>query len=223
MKRVLLTSLLMLAASSAFAQQTAPPARPATTTPPQGRPSAPPPPSVSVPITTTPAAAPSAQTPAPRAMTPEQRDAAAVREAGIWQNIKLDLVLTDNYTGSPVKKTVTMIMSSGRSGQIRTTNQVGGFDVELNVDAQVSTRNPGPGYVGVPGSTGPIQIYTSITVQYMPAPTPDTSNRGPSKPSGLHQSISFALVDGKPMLISQSADPVTDRKVTLEVTATVLK
>lgn len=217
MKRVLLTSLFVLAASSAFAQQTAPPARPATTTPQGGRPSAPPPPSVSVPITTTPAAAPSAQTPAPRAMTPEQRDAAAAREAAYWQNIKLDLVLTDNYTGTPVKKTVTMIMSSGRGGQIRTTNQVGGFDVELNVDAQASVRN------NVPGYAGPIQIYTSITVQYMPAPTPDTSNRGPSKPSGLHQSISFALVDGKPMLISQSADPVTDRKVTLEVTATVLK
>ncbi|HEX5214509.1 MAG TPA: hypothetical protein VFV98_03550 [Vicinamibacterales bacterium] len=215
MKRVLLTSLFVLAASSAFAQQTTPPARPATTPP--SRPSTQPPPGVSAPITPTPGAAPSAQTPAPRAMTPEQRDAAAAREAGIWQNIKLDLVLTDNYTGTPVKKTVTMIMSSGRSGQIRTTNQVGGFDVELNVDAQASTK------VNPPGFSGPIQIYTSITVQYMPAPTPDTSSRGPSKPSGLHQSISFALLDGKPMLISQSADPVTDRKVTLEVTATVLK
>ena len=112
---------------------------------------------------------------------------------------------------------VTMIMSSGRSGQIRTTNQVGGFDVELNVDAQASTK------INPPGFSGPIQIYTSITVQYMPAPIPDTSSRGPSKPSGLHQSIQFALLDGKPMLISQSADPVTDRKVTLEVTATVLK
>jgi hypothetical protein len=217
MKRVLLTSLFVLAASSAFAQQTAPPARPATTPPSSGRPSttqpAPAPPSAQAP----PSSTPIAQTPAPKAVTPEQRDAQAAREAGIWQNIKLDLVLTDNYTGSPVKKTVTMIMSSGRSGQIRTTNQVGGFDVELNVDAQASTRNNVPGYVG------PVQIYTSITVQYMPAPTPDTSNRGPSKPSGLHQSISFALVDGKPMLISQSADPVTDRKVTLEVTATVLK
>jgi hypothetical protein len=216
MKRLLLTSLFVLAASSAFAQQTAPPARPATTPPTSGRPSttqpAPAPPGT---VATPPGQTPYA--PAPKAVTPEQREAMAAREAGIWQNIKLDLVLTDNYTGSPVKKTVTMIMSSGRSGQIRTTNQVGGFDVELNVDAQASTRNNVPGYVG------PVQIYTSITVQYMPAPTPDTSNRGPSKPAGLHQSISFALVDGKPMLISQSADPVTDRKVTLEVTATVLK
>jgi len=220
MKRVLLTSLFVLAASSAFAQQTAPPARPATTPPPAGRPSTTPPPGASVPIQPTPGTpvAPVAQTPAaPRAMTPEQRDAMAAREAAIWQNIKLDLVLTDNYTGTPVKKTVTMIMSSGRSGQIRTTNQVGGFDVELNVDAQASTK------INPPGFSGPIQIYTSITVQYMPAPIPDTSSRGPSKPSGLHQSIQFALLDGKPMLISQSADPVTDRKVTLEVTATVLK
>ena len=213
MKRMLLTSLFVLAATSAFAQQTAPPARPQTTPP--SRPTtqpAPAPPGAMTPPPTTPVA----QT-APRAPTPEQRDAMAAREAGIWQNIKLDLVLTDNYTGAPVKKTVTMIMSNGRSGQIRTRNLIGGFEVELNVDAQASIRtNP-------PGSSGPSQIYASITMQYMPAPLPDTSNRGPSAPSGLHQSISFALADGKPMVISQSADPVTDRKVTLEVTATILR
>jgi hypothetical protein len=166
---------------------------------------------------TPPSSTPTAQTQPPKAMSPDVRDAMAAREAANWQNIKLELVLTDNYTGTPVKKTVTMIMSNGRSGQIRTTNQVGGFDVELNVDAVAGIRSNPPGF------SGPIQISTSITVQYMPAPLPDTSSRGPSKPSGLHQSIQFALVDGKPMLVSQSADPVTDRKVTLEVTATVLK
>jgi hypothetical protein len=31
------------------------------------------------------------------------------------------------------------------------------------------------------------------------------------------------LTDGKPLLISQSADPKGDRKVTVEVTATVVK
>ena len=180
--------------------QTAPPARPAQT-----------PPSGDVPAQPAPGVQQPQKPPTPGTAVAPQPAA----QQTVWQNIKLDLVLTDNYTGTPVKKTVTMIMSSGRSGLIRTTNQVGGYDVELNVDAQAETRNN-------PGS-GPIQIYTRITVQYMPAPTPETSSRGPSKPSGLHQSISFELVDVKPMLVSQSADPVTDRKVTLEVTATVLK
>jgi hypothetical protein len=31
------------------------------------------------------------------------------------------------------------------------------------------------------------------------------------------------LQDGQKLMISQSADPVTDRKVTVEVTATVLR
>ena len=219
MKRALPALLLIVVASPALAQTPPPPpSRPTTAQtapPPPSRPStaqpAPAPPSA-----TTPPAIPG-QTPTPKAPTAEQRDAAAARDTGIWQNIKLDFVLTDNYTGTPVKKTVTMIMSSGRSGQIRTRNLIGGFEVELNVDAQASTRTNPPGY------SGPTQIYASITMQYMPAPLPDTSNRGPSAPSGLHQSISFALLDGKPMVISQSADPVTDRKVTLEVTATVLK
>jgi hypothetical protein len=35
--------------------------------------------------------------------------------------------------------------------------------------------------------------------------------------------LTVALRDGQKLVVSQSADPATDRKVTVEVTATILK
>jgi hypothetical protein len=44
-----------------------------------------------------------------------------------------------------------------------------------------------------------------------------------AQPAEIHESLSVVLQDGKPLLVSQSADPTTDRKVTVELMATVLK
>ena len=44
-----------------------------------------------------------------------------------------------------------------------------------------------------------------------------------SRPSGVNQSQTVVLQSGKPLIISQAADPVSDRKVVVEVKATVLK
>ena len=44
-----------------------------------------------------------------------------------------------------------------------------------------------------------------------------------SQPAQLHESISVILQDGKALLVSQSADPTSDRKVTVELMASVLK
>jgi hypothetical protein len=39
----------------------------------------------------------------------------------------------------------------------------------------------------------------------------------------VNEMIAVVLDDGKPMMVTQSADPVTDRKVTVEVKATILE
>ena len=41
--------------------------------------------------------------------------------------------------------------------------------------------------------------------------------------AGFSESLNLLVADGKPIVASQSADPRSDRKVTIEVTATVLK
>ena len=145
-------------------------------------------------------------------------------------NVKLDLIITDTYTGTPVKKTVSMLIMNGSSGMIRTANRLAtGSNVGLNVDAAVMIHQGG-------------LITVRVTFEYTPAQAPSIINpqnreqidairaqqaeRGlspTSQPAELHESLSVVLQDGKPLLVSQSADPTTDRKVTVEVMATILK
>jgi len=47
--------------------------------------------------------------------------------------------------------------------------------------------------------------------------------RGTVIKTALHDSVSLILESGKPMIAAQSADPIGDRQVTVEVKATVLR
>jgi hypothetical protein len=129
------------------------------------------------------------------------------------QNIRLDLTITDSPGGgTSAKKVVTMLVADGRMGRIRSSNSVqvaepGGFNrqILINVDATPNVRSDG-------------RILLSLTVEYVPE-----VSQGASKPASINESLTVLVADGKSTLISQSADPATDRKVTVEVTATVVK
>jgi hypothetical protein len=132
-------------------------------------------------------------------------------------NVQVELTLTDQLgTAAPEKKTVSMIVSSGNWGKIRsagTVRPVGDapFAVVLNVDARP--------FVSI---EGPVQL--ELTVEYFPAPAPGDPREGPKpRPMGVNQSQTVVLQSGKPLIISQAADPLIDRKVVVEVKATVLK
>jgi hypothetical protein len=150
--------------------------------------------------TTPPAAAPRAEAPRPPSI-----GGANNQPMPSGTNIRLDLVITDTYTGAPVKKTVSLLVLNGHSGMIRT-NGSDGWSV-LNVDAVAGAWTGG-------------QVSLRMTFEYTPAQTKETSaGRAPR----LNESITVVLQDGKPLMVSQSADPATDRKVTAELTATILK
>jgi hypothetical protein len=80
--------------------------------------------------------------------------------------------------------------------------------VILNVDAH-------------PVITKDNRARVDLIIEYRPvAAEADTEK---STTPNINESLAVMLDDGKPMLISQSADPVTDRKVKVEVKATILK
>jgi len=120
-------------------------------------------------------------------------------------NIRLDLAITDTYTGAPVKKAVSLLVLTGNNGMIRTTGSDGRSI--LNVDAIAAAYTNG-------------QVSLRMTFEYTPAQSKDSG--GITAPR-LNESITVVLQDGKPLMVSQSADPATDRKVTAELTATILK
>ena len=150
-------------------------------------------------------------TQAPQAITPRPPSApniAGPNNQGMpaHTNIRLELTITDTFTGSPVKKTVTMIVLQNNGGMIRTTSADGWSN--LNVDAVAAAYTSG-------------LVSVRMTFEYTPplGKEPTVSSRPPR----LNESITVVLQDGKALMVSQSADPATDRKVTADLTATILK
>jgi hypothetical protein len=151
--------------------------------------------------TTPPSAAPRAEPPrAPSLSGPNMQGVPA------GTNIRLDLTITDTFTGSPVKKNVSLMVLQNNGGMIRTTS-VDGWS-NLNVDAIAAAYMNG-------------QVSVRLTFEYTP-PVGKEATSG-SRPPRLNESITVVLQDGKTLLVSQSADPANDRKVTAELTATILK
>lgn len=143
--------------------------------------------------------------PAPATMAPRPEPPSS------WQNVKIDIAISDTVTADvQTRKTVSMLILDGRSGQIRS----GASNSLINVDAQPTVRQDG-------------RIYLHVTVEYQPElsaqQTQTLIKDGIGRLPILIESLALILVDGKMMVASQSADPRGDRKVTVEITATVQK
>ena len=129
-------------------------------------------------------------------------------------NIKLDLTITDQRgSGTPTSKTVTMVLSDRASGRIRTQGEVRMPDgrrtpITLNVDAQ-------------PEVTRDNRVKVTVTLEFKPqAVEGDTEEKATTS---ISESMTVILDDGKPLVVSQSADPSSDRRVKIEMKATFLK
>lgn len=137
--------------------------------------------------------------------------------AAMTTNVQVELTITDQ-TGSapPDKKTVSMIVAHAAWGKIRTSAEAYQkssaskiVPVGLNVDAR-------PYIMGG-------QIRLELTIVYSPMMLGTSTDTAQTRPTELNQSLTVALQSGKPMVVSQAADPVTDRKIGVEVKATILK
>ena len=144
------------------------------------------------------------------APTPEP----ARRVRGQLVNLRLEFTVTDQIgTAPPVKKTITMNVADGESGRIRT-------------NAEVFRKNSAPTVVPLSVDASPeiegsrIRLRASLEYQLLnDAPEPDL----PAGKTSITQSVTAILNDGVSTTLSQSADPLTDRKVTLEVKATIIR
>ncbi|HUF25314.1 MAG TPA: hypothetical protein VMN81_14375 [Vicinamibacterales bacterium] len=128
-------------------------------------------------------------------------------------NVRLDLTVTDQSGGGqPIKKAISLLVAERGDGRVRSIGMAvpqGGpsYSVSLNADAAIGR---------IEGNL--IRIH--VTVEYSPAaPETGIANRG----SQLSQTVEVVLTNGKPTVIVQAADPLTDRKVTLEATATIVR
>jgi len=128
-------------------------------------------------------------------------------------NIRLDLTITDQRTNnSPATKTVTLLLSDRNSGRIRTSGDVKVGNtfrrINLNVDAMPEVLRDG-------------RIRVGCTVEYVAQL--GQGNQDENQPSTVFETFNVILPDGRQTIVTQSADPASDRKVQVELKATVVK
>ncbi len=149
-------------------------------------------------------------------------------------NVRLELTITDQTgPGEPTRKVITMIVADRQNGFIRskatvrapvvsTPPGVVGMgmaqyrDLTINVDARPVLLKPA-------AEGGNIRV--DLGLEYQPT-IPSGSGAAPADEPGmsnLNERISVIIEPGKPLTISQAADPASDRRISVELKATILK
>ena len=155
------------------------------------------------------------QTPQAPPLPPPAPAPPAPRREGQPINIRVETTITETGGNAPpLKKTVTAVAGDG-------------FDASVREIATVSPAPPapptGPTSLNVDASPTILsngKIRVRVTLQY------SAGQAQPSEPrarTDIRQTLVLNLENGKPMMISEASDPISDRRVTVEVTATILR
>jgi hypothetical protein len=169
------------------------------------------------------------QTPAPAEKPPaapgQSRPTPAPAEApappGQPVNVKLDLTITDQMgPGEPAKKTVSMIVADRMAGSIRSIANT--EHATLNVDATPQIPQNGNVRLQLGLEYNPRQGTRGVDKVKGPGGEMLDMPREPGG-SSLNQRVAIVLEPNKPLILSQAADPLSDRKITVEVRVSILK
>jgi hypothetical protein len=153
-------------------------------------------------------------------------------------NVKIEVSITDQSgTNPPAKKMVSMIVGDRQRNSIRSSASVAVKSAVFSKPAGATESTP----ANVPGFTytyrnvtinvdahpsivqkEPTRLMLELVIQYQPKSGGGQEDLEPGMAS-LNESMSLILDSGKSMIVSQAADPTSDRKITVEVTATILK
>ena len=163
----------------------------------------------------------------PTAAAAPGQDASAQREAEVQveavtqvsenlpsANVSIDVTVRESVGGATKSRDVHLTVAEGQFGRIRSQVERVPLDrpaesFQLFVDASPRLLQDG-------------RIYIELSLQIgIPDPSTDPAN-GRVKLS-ITDSLTVILEEGEPMVVAQSADTLTDLKVEVEVTATVLR
>lgn len=149
--------------------------------------------------------------PGPAAEKPERRPEPPPRP-GQLANVRVDVKITDERPGQPpVSKVVSLTVADRRDGFVRT--------------SAVDSPMPGPIPLNVDASPmiEGTHIRLNLGLQYSWVDETASGDARQRSRRDFQQRLGLVLEDGKTVRAAQSADPLGDRRVNLEVTATVLR
>jgi hypothetical protein len=127
-------------------------------------------------------------------------------------NVRVEFTLTDQQSGAPTTSKTVMLTTGNRTwGRLRSQIESRLYGTApLNVDARPTVTPDG-------------RINVELTIDYSTGRNAEAEgNPDKIQVIRINQSLTTLLENGKPLLVTQSADPVSDRKVTVEVKATVV-
>ena len=163
-----------------------------------------PPPAPSAPRTP---AGEDAPPPPPPPPTPDGR----LRKLG--PNVRVEVTFIDQRAdGTLPPKTVTVTTGDGHWGRVRSSVNTMGYGASpLNVDARPEMQPDG-------------RILLALNLEYGEKRVPEGKQVQPGQviEATLNESLTIAINSGQKLTVTQSADPMSDRKVTVDVKATVL-
>jgi hypothetical protein len=136
-------------------------------------------------------------------------------------NVRVDIKLTDRRGGGePITKLVSMTIADRRNGMIRATAdaRLPGTKAELPINA-FNTRAV-PLNIDVAPMIEGDKVRLHVSLDYNSDNPADAAGY---PPLSLRQSIDVVADNGRPMVVADAADPVTDRRVQVEITATIVR
>jgi hypothetical protein len=122
-------------------------------------------------------------------------------------NVRIEVTISDETGKAPaMKKTVTAVSGDGRPARVRTQVDFQGPGDTLNLDVTPTILIPSG------------RIQAAMGLEYtLPAMGDPPAGAPRQTVTRIQENLWVNLEDGKPLIVSQSADPVTDRQVTVEI------
>jgi hypothetical protein len=133
------------------------------------------------------------------------------------RNVSIEVAIGDQTgTAAPVTKVVTLIVADRQKGSVRSSGSaVMPKDEPASMPLEHETLNVD----ATPTVQADDSVLLAVALEYMPrSAEPEKGGR-----AQLNQHMSVTLESGKPMVIYRSADPASGRRITVEITATVMK
>ncbi len=177
---------------------------------------------------------PSAQASSPGQTAPPQMPTAVAPmpsgrftppQKGQLLNVKVEFTITDQIgTKLPVKKTMTMMVADRESSRIRTNAD---YYVKLTRESKQGAvesyldRRSAPLSVDVNPTVEGNKVRLDFSIEY--TVDGDAGEGVPPSKTNVSERLAAVLDSGVPMVVAQSSDAVSDRKVTIEIKATIVK
>lgn len=173
--------------------------------------------------------------PAPAAPPTPPRATVGTAPGAAPRNIRFDIAINDTGVTAPITKVLTLNVSAGGGGSIRSSARIPGAPTPP--PRTVTTQGPDgkPQTTTTPSSPPAIALNVDVTnptiyedssiramvvIEYQPYVPPSPTRQEPA----VVRANSMAVFEsGRKMVLLQAADPTTDRRTTIEVTATVIR